>query len=349
MRSFARRASAAVIAALVAASAVRAAESHEIAFKFTEGEKSSYGIDIELDITTTAERGGQKQESSARTKTLALVMDVVERAAKEGVRAAPELAVTFRDLVVEQELSGAAGEITLEISGEDVVAKRGGGTIVDTKKGTGKALAKALLAEFAFVGKEGTLTLLESGRVTKVDGPEAFKSFLAPDSGAGLWVLETKPGAVAVGETWESEERKIRRFRGLDLSTNPLTVKVSYTLDGFSERDGRKVAKIKVKSDFLREKSLSATVTGESLKDARVDIRRLERTAEGTVLFDIDEGRLIESDIKVTLAVEAEMTVKNERTKRDETVKTKVTGTGHAVMKLQPAAPEVEEEKPEAE
>ncbi|MHC4250351.1 MAG: hypothetical protein ACYS9X_14580 [Planctomycetota bacterium] len=339
MRSFARRASAAVIAALALASAVGAAESHVLAFKFTDGEKLTYGIDIELDITTTAERGSQKQESSARTKKLALVMDVVERAAKEGVRAAPELAVTFRDLVVEQELSGAAGEITLEISGSDVVARRGGAVMVDTKKGKGKELAKALLAEFAFIGKEGTLTLRESGRVTKVDGPEAFRSFLAPDSGAGLWVLETKLGAVAVGETWESEERRIRRFHGLDLSTNPLAVKVSYTLEEFSERDGRKVAKIKVRSDLLREKSLSATVTGEALKDARVDIRRLERKAEGTVLFDIDEGRLIESDMKVTLAVEAEMTVKNELTKRDETVKTKVTGAGHSVMKLQPPAP----------
>ncbi|MHC5053440.1 MAG: hypothetical protein ACYTKD_01845 [Planctomycetota bacterium] len=350
MRSFARRASAAATAATAAlalASAVWAAESHEIAFKFTEGEKSSYGIDIQLDITTTAERGGQKQESSARTKKLALVMDVVERAAKEGVRASPELAVTFRDLAVEQEISGAAGEITLEISGEDVVARRGGAVIVDTKEGKGKELAKALLAEFAFIGKEGTLTLRESGRVTKVDGPEAFRSFLAPDSGAGLWILETKPGAIAVGETWESEERRIRRFRGLDLSTNPLAVKVSYTLDGFSERDGRKVAKIKVKSDLLREKSLSATVTGEALRGARVDIRRLERKAEGTVLFDIDEGRLIESDVEVTLAVEVEMTVKNELTKRDETMKTAVTGSGRAVMKLQPAAPEAKEEKPE--
>ena len=76
-------------------------------------------------------------------------------------------------------------------------------------------------------------------------------------------------------------------------------------------------------------------------------VHRLERSAEGTVLFDIDEGRVIESDIAFTLAVEIEMTVKNERTKKDETVKTKVTGTGSVVMKLQPAAPEVKEETPE--
>ncbi len=339
MRSFARRAPAAAITALAIASAVGAAESHVLAYKFTEGEKSTYAIDIELDITTTAEQGGQKQVSTARTKKLGLAMDVVERAAKEGVRAAPELGVTFRDLVVEQELSGAAGDVTLEITGSEVVAKRDGSTIIDTKAGKNKELAAALLAEFAFVGKEGTLTVRESGRVTKVDGPDAFKAFLAADSGSGLWVLETKPSSVAPGETWAAEGRRIMKFRGLDLSTNPITVNVSYTLEAFAEQDGRKVAKIKVKSDLASRRDMTGNVTGEALKDARVDIRKLERTAEGTVLFDIDEGRVIESDVSVTLAVEVEMTVKDKRTKKDEVVKTKVEGSGRAVMKLQPPSP----------
>ena len=350
MGSSAVRACAGVVAALVAASAVGAGESHELAYKFEEGRKSSYAIDIELHVATTAEQGGQKQESSARTKKLGLVMDVVEREAKEGARALPELAVTFRDLVVEQELSGPTGDIALNIRGSEVVATRNGVPIVDTKNDKGTDLAGGLLAEFAFLGKEGTLTVRESGFVTKIDGPEAFRSFLSSDSGAGLWILETKPGAVAAGETWESEERRIKRFRGLDLSTNPLTVKVSYTLEEFSERDGRKVAKIKVRSDLLRERSLSATVTGEALKSTRVDIQRLERTAEGTVLFDVTEGRLIESDMKVTLVVEIEMRIKNESTKKDETVKTEVKGGGRAVMTLlepeEGAAEETSEEKP---
>jgi len=353
MRSFARRAMVAAVAALAMASAGRAVESSEIAFKFEEGRRSSYAIDIEIDLATTAERGGQKQESSARTKKLALAMDVTERAATEGVRASPELAVTFRDLVVEQELSGVSGEITLDIRGEKVVAERDGIVIVDTEKGKGKELAGALLEQFAFIGKEGTLTLRASGRVTEVDGPDAFRSFLSPESGAGLFVLETKPGAIGVGETWKSEERRIRSFRGLDLSTNPLAFTVSYTLEEIAERDGRKVAKIKVASELARKRGLTARATGEVLEAARVEIRKLERTAEGTVLFDIDEGRVVESDVAVTLAVEVEMTVKNERTKEDETVKTSVTGSGRAAMKLQPAPPEAapveDETKPEAD
>jgi len=353
MRSFARKAVVAAVAALVMASAGRAVESSEIAFKFEEGRRSSYAIDIALDMATTAERGGQKQESSARTKKLALVMDVTERAAVEGVRAAPELAVSFRDLVVEQELSGVSGEIALDIRGEKVVAKRNGIVIVDTEKGKGRELAGAILEQFAFIGKDGTLTVLESGRVKKVDGPDAFASFLSPESGAGLFVLETGPGAVGVGETWKSEERRIKRFRGVDLSTNPLAFTVSYTLEELIERDGRKVAKIKVASELARKRGLTARVTGEALEDARVEIRKLERTAEGTVLFDVDEGRLVESDIAVTLAVKVEMTVKNKRTKKDETVKTSVTGSGRTVMRLQPAPPEAEpvedETEPEAD
>jgi len=343
MRSSARRAHVAAAAALVVASAAMAAESQEIAFKFRDGRKSSYAIDIELDVTTVAEQGGQKQESSARTKKLALVMTVVERAAAEGVRAAPELAVTFGDLVVDQQLSGASGNVTLSIRGNQVVAKRNGTVIVDTKRNKGKDFATALLAEFAFVDEEGTLTMLESGRVTKVDGPDAFTSFLSAESGTGLLVLETGQGPVAVGETWESAERTVKSFRGLDLSTNPLSLKTSYTLEEVAERDGRKVAKIKVGSSLARKRALSGTVTGEALKDTRVEIRKLERTAEGTVLFDIDEGRLVESDIEVSLAVEVEMTLKNERPKKDEIVKTSVAGTGRAVMKLLPGAPEADE------
>jgi len=350
MRSFARRAMIAAVAALAMASAGRAVESSEIAFKFEEGRRSSYAIDIEIDLATTAERDGQKQESAARTKKLALAMDVTERAATEGVRASPELAVTFRDLVVEQELSGVSGKITLDIRGEKVVAERDGVVIVDTEKGKGKELAGALLEQFAFIGKEGTLTLRESGRVTEVKGPDAFRSFLSPESGAGLFVLETKPGAIGVGETWKSEERRIRSFRGLDLSTNPLAFTVSYTLEELAEQDGRKVAKIKVASELARKRGLTARITGEALDgEARVEIRKLERTAEGSVLFDIDEGRLVESDIKVTLAVEVEMTVKNERTKKDETVKTSVTGSGRATMRLRPAPPEAETVEDEAQ
>ncbi len=350
MRRLTQRAhaSAMVLAALATVGAgARAGEARRLRYKFTEGARSTYALHVEYDLSTRAEQGERKQESSRNTK-LDLVMEVVEHERKAGARAKPTLGVTFRDLKVEQKLTGPAGDIDVAIESGEVTVKRRGMVVIDTKEGKGKDLAKRLLKEFAFLGKEGTLTVDSSGRVSAVDGPEEFKSFLAADTRAGVWVLETGTEPVRVGESWESAERKIERFRGLDLSKNPLTVRLRYTLTEVTEEGGRKIARIAVKSVSATNvtKDISANVSNQSLSRVPVDIARFERTVEGTVEFDVDAGRVVKSDLKIKLDVEVEMKVWNENTRKEEVVKTKISGTATTRAELRP--PEESKEKADA-
>jgi len=340
MRRLAQRAhaSAMVLAALATVGAgARAGEAHRLRHSFTEGARSTYALHVESDLSTKAEQGERKQESSRKT-TLNLVMGVVEHEPKAGARAKPTLGVTFRDLKVDQKLTGPAGDIDVAIESGEVTVKRGGMVVIDTKEGKGKDLAKRLLKEFAFLGKEGTLTIDSSGRVSGVAGPEQFKSFLAADTRAGVWVLETGAESVRAGESWESAERKIERFRGLDLSKNPLTVRLRYTLKEVAEKGGRKIATIAVKSASATDvtKGISASVSNQSLSRVPVDIARFERTVEGTVEFDVDAGRVVKSDLDIKLNVEVEMKVWNENKKEDEVVKTKISGTATTSAELRP-------------
>ncbi len=314
-RRFIGEAALAAAASLVLSLGARAEpeERYDLRYRFEDGARSAYDLNVELEIATTAAQGGLELESSTKT-TVGLVMDVVEHATKEGGEVRNTLGVTFRDLTLTQELSGPGGDHTVTVGDGEVVVKRYGTVLIDTKEGKGKDLAKGVLKEFAFLGEEGTLAIDANGRVGEVEGPPAFKSFIAADTGAGLWVLETKGERVRVGETWRSKERTIRGFRGLDLSANPLTVKLSYTLEEVTEREGRQVAKIAVKSG-MRRADLSGMVSKEALRNARVTLPKLKRTIEGTILFDIERGRVIESDVKVTLEVDIEMKVKDKKTR----------------------------------
>jgi hypothetical protein len=322
---------------LFAVSTARAGESVTIAFGFEDGAKSSYDVSLDLDIANTAGLEEQMVSNEAKT-TMKLVMDTTTTAAEDS---SPELAVTFRDLVVDQTITGPAGETKVEIRGGDVKVERDSRTVIDTKNGKGKELAGALLAEFSFLGEEATLVLDPKGRVAEVKGSGKLVEFLATSSGPGLFVFEAPGTAVEVGETWRAEPSEINRLKGLDLSANPLPVETSFTLESVDEKDGRSIAKIAVKSP-LAEADISTNASNEVGVERHVVVRSIDRTATGTVLFDLDGGVVAESDIDVTIMVEMEIEHEGEKVRHE------MEGTAKIRTKLRPVVEEAEPKEAEA-
>lgn len=319
-----------LIAAVSAGALAGAEDKHVLSFKYKDGEKSSYDLALRLDMAVSARQPSQKQESSSST-SINVAMDVVERVQEGGN---PSLTVTFHDLSAEQKLSGPAGELEVSISGRDVTVRRGGTSIIDTKKGEGTQLASSILRELGFLGAEGTISLGPDGRVNAISGSKELEQFLAPETGFSLFVLETPPAPVAVGETWVSSERGISRLRGLDLSMNPLLVKTRFTLQGFEERNGRRLARIALKSDFS-QKDLSASAISDAIGNQPVTITSLERSATGIIYFDPERGKLIESELEVKLSVRMEMSFDSAGGSGDkEKVETTITGTAKSTAKL---------------
>ena len=309
---------------LVLSVTARAGESVEIKFGFEDGAKSRYDVSLDLDVTNTAEIEGQKVSNSTKT-AMKLVLDL--RVKETTANAPPELAAKFSGLEVNQTLTGPSGEIKVEIRDRDVKVEKDSRYVVNTEEDLGKDLASGLLAEFGFIGEEGTLVMDRRGHVLEVKGPRKFTAFLAASSGPGLFVLEAPEGAVAAGATWESGGAEIGRLKGLDFSANPLAVKTVFALEGVEEEDGRKIAKITVIST-LEETGISARASTEAVKDRYVNIEELTRTAEGTVLFDLDRGVVVESDLDVTFSVK--MKIKHE----DEEVGHEMTGTARVRSEL---------------
>jgi hypothetical protein len=309
-----------------AASAAGGAERHSLRYEYRDGEKSAYDVSVELELTTTASLGDQKEEASVRTTSFKMAMDVVDRV-EEGKP--PRLGVTFRDLKVDQEITGPEGEVTVEIRGRDIVVrKKGAEPIVDTKKGEGRTLAAGLLREFAFLGSEGILEVdPDTGRVTSVSGSAEFESFLSQKTGPGLFLLETPPESVAVGETWSSAPTLVDRLRGLDLRANPLSVSSSFTLASVEEELDRRTAEIAAKSD-LTARDLSAKSESEALGNQDVTIQEVRREAEGSIIFDMAKGKVVRSDLTVTLSVSMEMDFEGEK------VRTRTEATGRVRTSL---------------
>lgn len=330
------RVTALAVVTLFAVAAARAGESVEIALSFEDGAKLSYDVSLELDITTTAGLREQRVSNEAKT-AMKLVMDTTTRAA-EG--SPPEFAVTFRDLEVDQTITGPAGEIKVEIQGSEVKVEMDSITVIDTRNNKGKELAGALLAEFSFLGEEGTLVVDSRGRVAEVKGSGKFSEFLAASAGPGLFVFEAPGAAVGVGETWRAEPTEIKRLKGLDLSANPLPVETSFTLESVAEKDGRRIAKIAVKSP-LRETDVSANASNEAGVERHVVVRTIVRTTTGTVLFDLDGGVVAESDLDVTIVVEMEIEHEGEK------VRHRMEGTAKIATKLRPVVEEAEPKEAE--
>jgi hypothetical protein len=348
---------AALAAAIVlAAFGAHAGESVDISFSFADGAKSSYDVSLDLEVTTTA--GTEKQKVSSSSKTsMKLLMDTVARAS-EGEP--PQLAVTFSGLELDQTITGPAGEIRVEIRGGNVKVEKDSRTVIDTANDLGKDLAGALMAEFGFLGEEGTLVMDPSGRVAEVAGPSEFADFLAVSSGPGLFVLRAPDGPVEVAETWQPEPTEVKRLKGIDLSANPLPVKTSFTLEGVEKADGAgdegaRLARIAVRSSIDEETDISARASTEAVEERHVAIRRIAREASGVVMFDLKRGAVAESELDVELTVEMEIASEGsgedkDKDKKDEKVLHGLTGKAKIRTKLRPAVEKPEEaEAPEPE
>jgi len=328
----------AVAAAGLMAEAARAGERYGLAYRHRPGERSTYDVFVDLKTQTSIARlpGGQtgeaEKDASSAATVIRLVMDAVPDKVGAGQR--QTIALTFSGAAVTQTLDGPAGEYTVEIRGEDVVVKKGDKVAIDTQKGKGVASAAAILRELAFLGKNGSLAVNDSGRVLEVSGPDEFKAFLNRDTGAGLFPLETPAEPIAVGESWKSSERVVQKLRSLDFSARPLDMTLTYSLLGVEEHRGRKCARISVKSELRREDQ-SATAATETVSGQSVTIKTLVRKAGGHVLFDLDRGEVVESSLSVKLDMDMEIKID------DKPVRAGMSGTAEVAMTLRETAPAV--------
>lgn len=310
-------------AAGLLATAAFAAENTELSFQYRDGEKSVYDLTISLDVTTSAMRQGRKEMSQTNT-TMSLAMDVVDHMA-EGEAAT--LGVTFHDLKLDQKITAPAGSIEVGVDGADVTVKRGGSPVIDTKNKVGADLAVALLGQFAFLDKEGTITPDADGGIGSISGPDEFKRFMTADLKSGLFLLSMPTAPVAETETWETQ-RTISSLRGLDFSASPIAVKTAFTLKSVTEKEGKKIATIAVESNVVETENLSAKGTGGAFDGQTILIPEVKRTATGIVLFDVTRGTVVESNLSVDLNVKIKVAVEG------EDVETAFSGTGTVKSKL---------------
>ena len=208
MKTVLRPAALATALVCILAAASSATEKAEIAFKFENERKSAFDLSFDLDVTAGALKSGRREESKTTTN-MSMTMNVTESVTEDG---GAKLAVTFEGLKLTQKITSPAGELNVEVDGNDVVVKRGSASLIDTKKNVGKDLAAGLLAQFAFVGKEGTLSVGKGGELAGVEGPDEFTRFMTADLKSGLFVLRAPAEAIGEGESW-SVERPIAKLR----------------------------------------------------------------------------------------------------------------------------------------
>jgi hypothetical protein len=303
MNAVLRRSTLAIGAVLACAALAAAEEKTKVAFTHVDGRTSAYDLTVGLDTTTGATSDARHEEAKTTT-TLSMTMTLVERAAAT-------LGVTFADLKLTQKISAPAGEIEVEVAGSDVTVKRGGASVVDTKNKVGVEYSAALLAQFAYLGKEGSLTLDDRGGVAKVEGPDEFIRFFSADLSSGLFVLQAPPQPVGTGESW-NVEHTVDKLRGLDLSTSPINVVTTFTLTEVKTVGGAKIATIAVASKLVDSNDLSAKAEGGAFNGKTVLIPEMTRSATGSIAFDLDAGRIVESTVTVDLSVKVKVTVEKE-------------------------------------
>jgi hypothetical protein len=210
-----------------------------------------------------------------------------------------------KNTVVTQKIEGV--KLTINIAGNPIT--------FDSANPTG---ANTALAEFfkALVGSEFKLTLDKDMKVVKIEGRDDFlkkltqanqqmepllKKILSEESlkqMADPTFGMTPPKAVAKGDTWT---------RDMKLSLGPIgsykgTYK--YTYEGLDDKN-KNLAKIKVETTLNYEPPTDA---GEGLPFRIKEAKLASKNAKGSILFDIQKGRLEKSenqlDLEGTLDIE---------------------------------------------
>jgi Family of unknown function (DUF6263) len=180
---------------------------------------------------------------------------------------------------------------------------------------TTKEAASNPLGDFfkALVGSEFTITvdLSKDVKVTKVEGRAEFLAKLVNANPNMKPLLEqilsekalgemAEPTFAAIPGTAESKGAKWKRESTLDMGPiGKYTNVYNYTFEG---KEGKDLEKIKVETTLTYTQPPEGSGTGTGGLPFKIKKAELKSTnANGTILFDAKEGRIVESNMKLDL------------------------------------------------
>jgi hypothetical protein len=168
-------------------------------------------------------------------------------------------------------------------------------------------------------GSEMRAVLDPAGRQTEVLGDEALVQSIKNSGAQGIFPIlsgkETK-----VGESWD-ESFSMPQIGDFKLA-RPLTVRSRMTFTKWTEKDGKKLAQVELKTLWDTQ-----DLRGENAQGMLVEITKVFGSGDGSCLFDPATGRFLEGVINFTMKYRIDGEQNGEKSGLDVSGKTKFTFT----------------------
>lgn len=259
-------------------------------FRFKTGEAHNYKMKLKMDIDMNIQMMGQNINNK-------MVIDMAWNIKMVPISSTAEMtrvSLEPGNPEMTMDISGAMGNLKATIKDGHVFATQGGTTVIDTRNGIGTAQAQEMSNELKALSIKGEVELSSDGRKATFNGSPEFKKFWedAMESQVGFFSIFFPQKAVAVGETY-SETITLKKMGQIVLEGAGLSGTVHMTREANKMVNGRNVSVFKLSSP-LNQKDLVGYMEQGGVK-TRVDIKNMQRKAEGYTYFDNVKGELLKS------------------------------------------------------
>ena len=271
-------------------------DARKFEFKFREGRTITYAVKIGMDMNMAVKAAG-------RTANIGLKLEIRTNLAltptgksKSGVTTVD---VKSSGLEADWIINSPDGRMDLALRGDHMIGRKGGVTIIDTRKGIGGDLAKQFNKQIDPIKKSGRMDINTQGKVVKLRGDPDFVNFWADtfQSNQGLFGIVFPDREIAVGETWRHSV-PFKKMGDMALRGRDMNLEMATTRRSDQVIRGRTLSSFAVNA-VLKLKDVTAQMKQQGVLTKMV-FENLDLNATGTVRFEPEKNRMVDQIFKLT-------------------------------------------------
>ncbi len=271
-------------------------DARKFEFKFREGRTITYAMKISINLSMAIRAKGQTINMGMRFEVRENISLTPTGKSKSGVTT---VAVKPSGLEADWIINSPDGRMDLALRGDHMIGKKGGVTIIDTRKGIGGDLAKQFDKEIDPIKKSGRMDINTQGKLVAFRGDPDFVKFWTDtfQSNQGLFGIVFPDREIAVGETWKHSV-PFKKMGDMALRGGDMNLEMATTRRSDQVIKGRTLSSFAINA-VLKLKNVRAQMKQQGALTKMV-FENLDLNATGTVRFEPEKNRMVDQIFKLT-------------------------------------------------
>ncbi len=273
------------------------AQAQPFVFKFEAGHSLNYALqsDTEIDMETSI---------PGQTEAINMIMRIkmrynIKLTSTGGVKNhVNTVSLEPSNIEVDWDIEAPTGNIVMNLRGADMTGTANGTAFIDTQQGIGVAEANQIKGEIAGLYMAGEMDIDATGKVAEMRGDSIFIKFwtTALQSQIGFFGVIFPRHSVAPGENW-AETLTLKKLGDFHVNEPGMACTATFFRQPDTTLAEHRLSRFNFEAP-ISYKNLSGYINQRGQR-MQANFESFERSASGAINFDLEKGRLLESNAMI--------------------------------------------------